>query len=385
MLSHRPKKRIVVIGGGYAGLTATLELAGAGFDVLLIDRKPHFLALTQLHKTVHTELDRLQIPYQDLAARHGFAFRCAPVDFDEAALAAWQDKGAASVGGDDVPFDYLVVCTGARAYPLEEASPADLAGRQLLGLETLKTESLMPRLQDFLDAVEPKERAISVVGGGPSGIQFLFELDDFLRLHRQRCRLRFLHLEERMLPGFPARFHQHIQGKVEARRGTMEYLPQMRFLAQGENQVELEQPDGERLTRSSQLTLLFPGLRPQPVPLRANRFGQLYADGRLLPKIFGAGDCVEFEGPGLNTLSAQAAVRKGKIVAENLQRHAGGWSLRGYDYQELGYFISLGTWDGIGWMLSKNNVLAGLPAFAIKETVEAQFNWLLDGYDTYLV
>jgi NADH dehydrogenase len=79
-------------------------------------------------------------------------------------------------------------------------------------------------------------------------------------------------------------------------------------------------------------------------------------------------------------------VRKGKLVARNLLRHVGPVPiLVPYGYQEPGYFISLGRRDGIGCLGPSWNIVTGLPAFVIKETVEAQFDLFLRGIDTYLL
>jgi len=47
--------------------------------------------------------------------------------------------------------------------------------------------------------------------------------------------------------------------------------------------------------------------------------------------------------------------------------------------------VSLGPEDAVGWLAVENNVVTGVPALAIKEIVEAQYDLLLSGVDTYLV
>ena len=99
--------------------------------------------------------------------------------------------------------------------------------------------------------------------------------------------------------------------------------------------------------------------------------------------LFAAGDCARYAGGGLDAMTAQAAVRKGKLVAENIRRLSRHEPLAAYDYQALGYFLSLGPLDGIGWLGSPGNILSGAPAFTVKIAVEAQFNLFLRGVDTY--
>ncbi len=143
--------------------------------------------------------------------------------------------------------------------------------------------------------------------------------------------------------------------------------------------------NGARLQFRSPLTLLLGGLIPTPLELECNAFGQVLVQGSPLPSIFAAGDCARYPAPGLDSLTAQAAVRKGRLVAENILRLAAGMRPLAYDYRELGYFLSLGSLDGIGWLLSRASVLKGTPALAVKQAIEAQFQLLLRGVDTYLV
>jgi NADH dehydrogenase len=90
--------------------------------------------------------------------------------------------------------------------------------------------------------------------------------------------------------------------------------------------------------------------------------------------------------PGSNAQSAQTALRKGKLAARNILRHAGPVKiLEPYLHQDLGYVIGLGPSDAIGWLGLKGNVVGGLPAVVVKELVEAQYDLLLAGVDTYVL
>ncbi|MDE2389348.1 MAG: pyridine nucleotide-disulfide oxidoreductase, partial [Betaproteobacteria bacterium] len=96
--------------------------------------------------------------------------------------------------------------------------------------------------------------------------------------------------------------------------------------------------------------------------------------------------CSYYQSLGSNTLTAQSAVRKGKLVARNVLRHAGfPGLLEPYLHHELGYVVSLGASDAVGWLVAEGNLITGMPALAIKEIVEAQYDLLLAGIDTYLV
>jgi NADH dehydrogenase len=54
-----------------------------------------------------------------------------------------------------------------------------------------------------------------------------------------------------------------------------------------------------------------------------------------------------------------------------------------YLHRDLGYVISMGNEDAIGWVGTPKNIIAGAPALSIKDIVESQYDLLLAGTDTF--
>ncbi len=368
---------VVILGGGYAGLAAALDLCRNRIPVTLVSESDSFLKLVFLQRAIHTEIEQLRIPFEDLAGRFGFRFRQAQVPFDAKALSEWSQAGR--LGELDLEFQALVVTTGARPPDLESATSESDRASHLLTESDLRAGLGVERMRRF--CAERPEGAVTVVGGGPTGIQFLFELSDFFRLRRIQPHLRLVTMDDRLLPVFPDRFHEIALEKAHAR--GIEVMLSAAFHRQVGPRIELS-AHHESLSVDSDLTILCPGVRPTPALLGADVYGRVLGEHGTLPNVFTAGDCSRFDGNGLNSMSAQAAVRKGKVVAENVRRTFAGARLERYNYREVGYFLSLGYWDGLGWIGWPGNVLTGLPAFAVKEAVEAQFDLFVTGWDTYL-
>jgi NADH dehydrogenase len=333
---------------------------------------------------VHTDIGSLRTPYVQLAQRLGFRFLRAAPTFSARTLTSWHQQRRVSVADEALSFDFLVLATGA--------APASLkAGRlhlqqpgNVLDLVRLRSEGALPEVTRMLQETSPRDRAITIVGAGPTGMQFLFELDDHLRARREDCLIHLVNTDTRLLPALPDTFHHCVVEKIASRGGSIWPHLGQRFLIQDEKKATWrDEKTGEIQHHDSQLTILAGGVVPQPLALDTNRYGQVMLGGSLLPAIFAAGDCAHYAGGGLNAMTAQAAVRKGKLVAENIRRLHGGEAPAAYDYHALGYFLSLGPLDGVGWLGSPQTVLSGASAFVIKSAVEKQFQLFMRGVDTY--
>ncbi len=355
----RYRPRVVILGGGYAGLSAALEFPPAVYEVILVDQRAAFLDVARLQLSVNKPLKELEIPFETLAVRHHWQFIQAHVTVTPDALVNWHRERALSLDGTSLSFDYLIVTTGSKGAVLPNSEAA-------INLEQLKQTGAMPYLASLRQ--QPKPWKIAVIGGGPTGIQFLFELATAFK--PDEVEINFIDAERQLLSGFPSAFHQGIQERLK-QRAQIHYFPATLCQRLDQHQLTLQQGN-ESFSIHANLILQFIGVLPNP-NLQCDRFGQIIIQNQVLDGVFAAGDCARFDGPGLNRLSAQAASRKGKIVAANVRHHARGQTMETYQHREIGYFLSLGAGDGMGWMMQENRVVAGQVAWAIKEVTERQF------------
>jgi NADH dehydrogenase len=238
-------------------------------------------------------------------------------------------------------------------------------------------------LERWLQQAVFERREISFVGGGATGLQVLFELRELLHRKRADIGLRLIDLNPRTLPQLPEGAHRYVARKL--RREGIDYLAETEYRGQQNGEVLLtELSTGREYTLPSSVTLLFPGVQRSPFVVSSNSYGQVEVEDTLLPDIFSAGDCGDYAGNGLNLLTAQAAVRKGKLVAHNIRNLNAGRGLRRYRYQEKGYLLSLGPIDAVGWLGLHCNLFTGFAANLLKEAMESQYDLFLDGVDTYL-
>jgi len=371
--------RLVIVGGGYSGLSAliTIREHRPDAEIVLVDRLPYHLKITHLHESFRRPLADFKVPFAVLEKRFGFRHIRADLKFDDAALKQWQSDRAIPVGQEEIGFDYLLIATGAGFKKLEKSS-------RVIDLDDFIEKPGAEVLQENLAAAGSSDPWITAVGGGATGIQYVFEIAHYVRERRIPCRLRLVDSERGVLTQFNAKLGQY----AEARMADLgiEHVPGCFFRAQEADRVVLEAADtGELSELDSRMTLLFVG-KSASIRLHANFFGQVVLDGETLDRVFTAGDCSYYRALGSNAMTAQSAVRKGKLAARNILRHSGPvkW-LEPYLHRDLGYVISLGPQDSVGWVALERNVVGGFPATVVKEIVEAQYDLLLAGVDTYVL
>ncbi|MBY0484169.1 FAD-dependent oxidoreductase [Nitrosomonas sp.] len=381
-IPKQKRLKVVIVGGGYAGVAALTNLLqyAPDTDITIIDSKTHHIKITHLHETFRYPLTDLLVPFTEIENRYGCRHIAASVNFDQEMLQECQDKKQLGLNEEVLNFDYLIIASGCESRAVDS-----IRKDNILSLQDFTIANGSDLLTKLLDQGNSSEQSISVVGGGATGIQFLFEIKQFLNRIKSKAALRLIHSGEHVLEQFPDGFGSY----VEARMGEMDiaFYPNTYYREQQDGQILLtNKQTKEPFELASSLSILFLGKKQQNI-FTANAFGQgIIANQEPLQNIFVAGDCSYYQSLGSNTLTAQSAVRKGKLVARNILRHSGfPGLLEPYLHHELGYVVSLGPSDAVGWLVSEGNLITGIPALTIKELVEAQYDLLLAGIDTYLV
>lgn len=371
--------RIVVIGGGYGGLAAVIALRHGlpDSEIHVVDPRPHHIKLTHLQRTLYRPLRDYCVSFAALEKRFDFTHHRSALSFSAHDLEKWEWERVVPFGQEQQSFDYLIIATGSQPRKLTSSNG------NVYDLDDFCIQEGRGIIENFLQCNAATDYAVSVLGAGATGLQFLFELNDVLKTKGIAYQLRLIDQGERILPALPAGFHDYVYKRL--RQASIEYLPHTRYVAQHEHEIELKNTKTDKIfTRPSGLTLSFPGVVPYPWQLQTNRYGQVTLGRTLLPHVFAVGDCSYYASKGLNALTAQAAVRKGKQIAENIKRLQQNRLPYMYLHPELGYFVSLGATDGIGWVGFKSNIVKGLAAFAIKEAIEFQYDLFVDGLDLYV-
>ena len=214
--SSRP--HVVIIGGGFGGLTAARTLRRAPVDVTLIDRNNHHTFQPLLYQVATATLNPSDItaPIRHVLRRQRNATvllaEVERIDVRQRTLTI--DEGDGRARG--ITYDYLVVAAGARhAYFGHDAWEADAPGLKTIddALEIRRRFLLAFERAELTDDAD--ERAaymtIVVVGGGATGVELAGLIPDvlrgvrrdFRRIDPSRARIILIEGGPRLLSTFP--------------------------------------------------------------------------------------------------------------------------------------------------------------------------------------
>jgi NADH:ubiquinone reductase (H+-translocating) len=212
-----PRPHVVIVGGGFAGISAARGLAKADVRITLIDRTNHHLFQPLLYQVATAVLNPadITVPIRWLL-RHQANATVIMADVDSIDVAG--HSLTLDAGTTTVDWDYLLVASGARhsyfAHPEWEANAP--------GLKSI--EDALELRRRFLLSFEAAERASAVgerdalmtfviIGGGPTGVELAGMIpeitrhamkDDFRRINPANARVILVEGSDRVLEHFPA-------------------------------------------------------------------------------------------------------------------------------------------------------------------------------------
>jgi NADH dehydrogenase len=374
------KKKIIVIGGGFAGLQFLRNLKPDLFDVLLIDKLNHhqFQPLFYQVATSQIEPSSISFPLRKIFHnRQDIRIRMAEVtEIDPA-----NNQIGTSIGF--FSYDFLVIATGCKTNFFGN----DLIKKYSLSLKTTHQatnirNAILENFEKILYAPEVELEGlfnIIIVGGGPTGVELAGAFAEIKRdvLPKDFFRIDFSKLKILLIESS----HDTLNGMSHlAKKSSRKYLEQLGVLIR--TGVQLKSYDGQIATLSTGEQIkcrnliwaagvtgnIIRGLSEDSYTpnnrLIVNRQSQL----KNYQNIFAIGDLASMATPKYpdgHPQLANVAIHQGKYLAKNLKSIVFGRKLREYEYSDLGSMATIG----------KNKAVVDLPFISFKGYF-AWFVWM---------
>jgi NADH:ubiquinone reductase (H+-translocating) len=223
----RMPAHVVVIGGGFAGLSTVRGLARAPVRITLIDRQNHHLFQPLLYQVATAGLSAPDIaaPLRHILRRQDNV----EVQLGEVVDIGLAERRVRLAGGGSVDYDYLVVASGAtHAYFGHDDWAAHAPGLKTLEDALAIRRRVLLAFEHAETAVDMAERdawlSFAVVGGGPTGVELAGTLAEIARHTLRRefrhidpasARVRLVEAGPRVLPSFPTTLSAKARSQLE--------------------------------------------------------------------------------------------------------------------------------------------------------------------------
>jgi NADH dehydrogenase len=328
-VTSRP--RVVVVGGGFAGMGALRALDGRE-RVTLIDRKPHFEFLPNIHEIVSglKNPGTVRLAHERVARGLGHAF------LQDEVRAIHPETRTVVTATQHVPYDALILTPGG--------------GPAIAGIEGVPEHTHLFRGADDARAIHDRLTAlldlrvpvhVTIVGGGFSGVEVLGEI---LRRHRrkERLSLRVVESGPRLMGDWPKALDRRIR-KIAGRHAVSIRLG-TRVARVEADRITLQ--SGESLP--SHMTLWTAGskaphfLESAGLPTGSSGWvtvGETLASTRF-PDVFVAGDAAE--PPRRVPKQGEEALKMGERAAKNARRLLAGRPLKPFRRDPLPLLVTFG-------------------------------------------
>ena len=355
--TSRGKKVVVIVGAGFAGLNAALFLKDQpGVHVILLDQRNHHLFSPLLYQVATAGLNPA-----DIAVAIRSQFRDADNvsvhlgRVDGADLAAREVYG----GGYRVPYDYLVVATGAQhSYFGHDDWEPFAPGLKTLEQATEIRRRLLSAFEYAENEFDPaRQRAaltFVVVGGGPTGVELAGAIADisrtvmvadFRRIDPSSARIVLVEAAPRVLGTFPEDLSRHAADDLRALGVEVRLDALVEEITARGVRIGTEWIDSQTVFWAAGVQASAFAFAPAPARDRAGRV--LVADDLSLPghpNVFVAGDMasVTMENgqpvPGVAPAAIQAGVHVGRTILADLK----GKRRRPFSYFDKGTMATIG-------------------------------------------
>ena len=363
------KPRVVILGAGFGGLTAARKM-GEFANVTVVDRHNFqtFLPLLYQVSTAGLAADHVAHPVRGALRKTGIQFRMGtPISVDH------KNKNVKLDSSEVLDFDYLVVALGSATADFGIPGVTEHAlGMKSVHEALMIRAEVLRRFEDLCRFQDDTMFSISVVGGGPTGVEMAGAFAELVRgplKHDQanaaaHIKINLIEAGPRILPMFSEKLSargkkdlEKLGVTVHLNTAVKEIKPRM-----------IEVSDGSKIP--SEVTIWAAGVKGEPTAAKLNLpliNTRIDVENTLqvknYPHIFAIGDIAGFVGENGRMLPmvAPVALQQGRHVAQQIKKIAAGQELKPFKYLDKGSMATIGRHKAI--VEVKSLRMTGIPAW----------------------
>lgn len=404
------QKNLVIIGGGFAGVTLARKLEKsmpADWDIYLLSKTNFITYNPLLPEVIGASIlpGHVQAPYRLILKRTRIRMVTVDtIDYQNQTVHYHNDRAAS------LKFDQLVLSAGVQAntnmlpglkehtLPLKTVGDALKIRNQIV--ERLEQATIHP------DPIRRKELTTFVIlGGGFSGVETAGELEDFLKsaeryyknVDRDDCRIIVIHGTDRLLPELSTKLSEITLKNFKQRDIDVRLMER----AQSIEAEKVVLKSGEVIEGATIIctigTIPHTFIDDPALPTDRGRIitqADMSVETKLegLGTVWAIGDCALVPNARSNELcpaTAQFADRQAKVLAKNIVRQLKGEKTLAFAYKPQGMLASIGhnkavadvfgmRFSGlIGFMMWRGVYLLKVPTTARKVRLFLEWNWAM--------
>jgi NADH:ubiquinone reductase (H+-translocating) len=341
---------VLVIGGGFAGMSALQVLARSRAQVTLVDRNVYSTFQPLLYQVATAGLTAADVAYPLWSAtgRRGARFRKGELTGLDL------DKQVATLGaGEELHYDYLIIGTGVSAafFGVPGAAEHSLSLYTRRDAIALRNQ-LLAALEGRNEGTGDPELDVTVVGGGATGVELagtLAELRNvalpavFPEIDRSMFRVRLIEMGPALLAPYDDKLRQYARQQLVNRGVEVSLSTAIKEVRPGSVLLA----DGSE--HRSDITVWAAGISAPDAGwtsgLPRGKGGRIEVDADLRvtgqERVFAAGDlCINLQTPVAQL--AQPAIQQGRHAAEQVVRLMAGQPTTPFNYHDKGTMATIG-------------------------------------------
>ena len=350
-------KKVLIIGGGFAGLNAAKKLGGCiDFEVTLIDRRNHHLFQPLLYQVAMAGLSPADIasPIRSLLSKYS---NISVLQGSAKKVLGGEKKVICDIGTFE--YDYLILACGARhSYFGHEAWEAHAPGLKTLNQATEIRRRVLSAFEKAESSTNDtdikKAMTFVIVGGGPTGVELAgaigemsrFTLKkDFRNIDASQTRIILIEAGERILAIFDE--DQSVRAQRDLEKLGVQVWPSSIV-----TNIDAEGVQVGDETIMADTVLWAAGVEASPLgktlDSELDRQGRVTVEADLslkqYPDIFVAGDQAHCKGKGDRPLPGMApvATQQGVYIAKVLKARERDLESKPFKYVDKGKMATIG-------------------------------------------